>query len=370
MNLRVLDANGNGSDSSVISAIQRAIALKSTYNIRVISLSLGRPPAGSYLNDPLCQAVEAAWKAGIVVVVAAGNEGRNNSGGNLGYGTILAPANDPYVITVGAMKSMGTTSRNDDFIASYSSKGPTLVDHIVKPDLVAPGNLVISVEAPNSTLAKAFPANEVPTSLYLNQNPWMLSSFGGSPAHSYYVLSGTSMAAPVVSAAAATLLQKNPGLTPDQVKARLMKTASKSFPVTSSVFDAMSYASYISYYDIFTVGAGYLDVSAALANNDLAPGSALSPSVTYNATTKTATLNVKGNGIIWGTNGIWGTGIIWGTEPFVGGTSIIWGSAVSWGTATPSGQGIIWGTIDGVAGVAGIAWGKVAPGAASLVRGE
>lgn len=137
INLRVLDANGSGTDTSVISAIARAIALKSTYNINVISLSLGRPPAGSYIHDPLCQAAEAAWKAGIVVVVAAGNEGRNNTAGNQGYGTILAPADDPYVITVRAMKSMTTISRNDDFIASYSSKGPTLIDHIVKPDLLA-----------------------------------------------------------------------------------------------------------------------------------------------------------------------------------------------------------------------------------------
>src|SRR5262249_10975398 len=131
VNLRVLDGNGKGTDSMVISAIQRAIALKSTYNIKVINLSLGRPVMESYLQDPLCQAVEQAWKAGIVVVVAAGNEGRNNSKGTQGYGTITSPANDPYVITVGAMKDMKTVVRGDDFIASYSSKGPTLFDQIV-----------------------------------------------------------------------------------------------------------------------------------------------------------------------------------------------------------------------------------------------
>ncbi|HEX6544915.1 MAG TPA: S8 family serine peptidase [Bryobacteraceae bacterium] len=78
INLRVLDANGQGSDSAVIQAIERAIALKRTYNIRVINLSLGRPIYESYKQDPLCQAVEAAWKAGIVVVTAAGNDGRDN----------------------------------------------------------------------------------------------------------------------------------------------------------------------------------------------------------------------------------------------------------------------------------------------------
>ena len=157
VNLRVLDANGNGTDSGVISAIEQAIALKNIYNIRVINLSLGRPITNSYLNDSLDQAVEAAWHAGITVVVAAGNEGRNNSAGNDGYGTVLAPGNDPYVITVGCMKSMGTTTRNDDLIASYSSKGPTLIDHFVKPDLVAPGNLVISIEVPGSRWRRHIP---------------------------------------------------------------------------------------------------------------------------------------------------------------------------------------------------------------------
>jgi len=110
VNLRVLDKNGASSDSIVITAIDQAIALKSTYNIRVMNLSLGRPIAESYTLDPLCQAVEAAWKAGIVVVVAAGNDGRINVASNYGYGTINAPANDPYVLTVGVMKTQSITA--------------------------------------------------------------------------------------------------------------------------------------------------------------------------------------------------------------------------------------------------------------------
>ncbi|MCP5116591.1 MAG: S8 family serine peptidase, partial [bacterium] len=145
INLAVLDHQGAGMESDVIAAIQRAVELKDTYNIRVLNLSLGRPVSESFVDDPLCQAVQAAWEAGITVVVSAGNEGRDNSFENEGYGTISAPGNSPYVITVGGMKTRLTPERGDDQIASYSSKGPTLVDHVVKPDLVGPGNRVVSL---------------------------------------------------------------------------------------------------------------------------------------------------------------------------------------------------------------------------------
>ena len=224
MNLRALDAAGTGTDSGVIAAIQRAIELKDLYNIRVINLSLGRPAYESFAQDPLCQAVEAAWDTGIVVVVAAGNLGRDNSFDNEGYATIVSPGNDPYVITVGAMKTKFTATRSDDQIASYSSKGPTVIDHIVKPDLVAPGNRVISLRIPGSDLVTSYPDNTVLLSYY---------SHGGGQTDSsdYFRLSGTSMATPMVSGAAALLLEKEPNLTPDQVKARLMRTATKpGFP--------------------------------------------------------------------------------------------------------------------------------------------
>ena len=136
----------------MIAAIDRAIELKFTYNIRIINLSLGRPIYESFLDDPLCQAVEAAHHAGILVVVAAGNEGRDNSVNSMGYGTIDSPGNDPFVITVGAMKAGGTANKSDDKIASYSSKGPSVVDHFVKPDMVAPGNIIASLRVPGSTL--------------------------------------------------------------------------------------------------------------------------------------------------------------------------------------------------------------------------
>ena len=164
----------------------------------MINLSLGRPVRESYKTDPLCQAVEAAWKAGIVVVVAAGNDGRNNSIGTNGYATIMSPANDPYVITVGAMNDKLSTSRADDVMTTYSSKGPTLLDHVVKPDIVAPGNQVVSLEVTGSKIATYTSVNKVPLSYYQNTTSSANSAV-------YYKLSGTSMAAPMVAGAAATM---------------------------------------------------------------------------------------------------------------------------------------------------------------------
>ena len=157
IDLQALDSTGSGTDSSVIAAIEAAISLKNTYNIRVINLSLGRPIWESYTQDPLDQAVEQAWKAGIVVVAAAGNAGRDLNANPEGYGTVEAPGNDPYVITVGAINTMGTPGLGDDIMASYSSKGPTFIDHIAKPDLVAPGNLVISLQTPTDALGQQQP---------------------------------------------------------------------------------------------------------------------------------------------------------------------------------------------------------------------
>src|ERR1700733_1793453 len=274
LDLRVLDQNGASNDSVVIAAIQKAVQLKSQYNVRVINLSLGRPIFESCSQDPLCQAVEAAWKSGIVVVVAAGNMGGN------GYATVLSPGSAPHAITVGAMKTEATMSTSDDRIASYSSRGPTYGDMIAKPDVVAPGNLVDSLLAPGSTLVKDYPGNVVPASAYTNAH------VSGTPL--YFTLSGTSMATPVVSGAAALMIEREPSLTPDAVKARLMKTASKNFPVMSTAMDPTTGKTYTDYYDLFTVGAGYVDIPAALANSNLVAGSAQSPQVIYNPLISTA----------------------------------------------------------------------------------
>jgi serine protease AprX len=331
VNLRVLDQNGQGSDSAVISAIGTAILLKPLFNIRVMNLSLGRQVYESYTLDPLCQAVEAAWKNGIVVVVSAGNNGRTQA--SEGYGTVTAPGNDPYVITVGAMKPMGTPTRTDDVIASYSSKGPTAGDAVVKPDVVAPGNLLVSLEAPNSTLYNEYPANQVPYSFYMN---------GGSnaPSSSYFTLSGTSMAAGVVSGAVADMLQKTPSLTPDQVKARLMKTAWKSLPSYSSYTDPVSGVTYTDQYDIFTVGAGYVDLEAAITNTDLAKGTAMSPIATFNAATNSVYLNDDPSSV-WNTSATWANAAVWGASQFVAANGAL--TAASTNASTLSGTNALWG---------------------------
>ena len=343
ISLKALDDTGAGTDSAVIAAIQQAIALQNQYNIRVLNLSLGRIVTTSYVNDPLCQAVEAAWQAGIVVVVAAGNNGRDNSLGTNGYGTITAPGNSPYVITVGAMNTVGTLTSTDDNITSYSSKGPTSIDQIVKPDLVAPGNRIISLYQAASWLDVTYPGNAVAKSVYMNDN--------GKSAPAYFELSGTSMATPMVAGAAALMIQQNPALTPDQVKARLMQTATKFAPGYSTATDPVSGITYTSEYDIFTIGAGYLNIPAALSSSAVFQGAALSPAVTYDAASGQvfiqpgALLAVWGTGTVSPTLAVWGTGAVFGTVA-VWGTSTpqafsdIWGSLAVWGTGQASGEAV------------------------------
>ncbi len=338
VNLKVLDANGQGSDSAVIAAIDRAIQLKTTYNIRVMNLSLGRPVRESYKTDPLCRAVERAWDAGIVVVVAAGNEGRNNSVGSNGYGTIMSPGNDPKVITVGAINTLNNWSDADDRAATYSSKGPSAIDQIVKPDLMAPGNSIISLQASGSKLAQSYPANRPAVSSYW---PWAT----GASLY-YFRLSGTSMATPIVAGAAALMVDRDPTLTPDMVKARMMKTARRGMARTVSVYDSATAKWYAVTHDAFTVGAGILDISAAFNSTERAAGSAASPKAQYNSTTKKVSMNFAATGgtnVIWGETGNYSTNVIWG-ENVIWGTNVIWGENVIWGTGGTGGFNVIWGT--------------------------
>jgi serine protease AprX len=146
LNLRVLGDDGSGMASDVIEAIEWSIEHRREYRIRVINLSIGAPVMQPFRDDPLCEAVEKAVRAGITVVVAAGNLGRTVDGKSV-YGAITTPANSPYVLTVGAVDTHGTPQRSDDTLALYSSKGPTRFDLVLKPDVAAPGSHIASAEA-------------------------------------------------------------------------------------------------------------------------------------------------------------------------------------------------------------------------------
>jgi len=208
IDVRVLGATGVGYTSDVIAGIDWAVANRSKYGIRVINLSLGHAVSEPTAIDPLCQAVARAVQAGVVVVASAGNYGLTSTGAPV-LGGITSPGNSPFAITVGAIDTAGTVTRADDTVAAYSSKGPTRYDLAVKPDVVAPGTRIVSLEAQGSYLARNYPS-------------WHIA---GNGRNAYFRLTGTSMATAVVSGGVALLLDANPFMTPGQVKVALQMGA-------------------------------------------------------------------------------------------------------------------------------------------------
>jgi serine protease AprX len=332
ISIRVLNGDGQGTVSQAIRGIEWAVQNRAKYNIRVMNLSFGHEVGESYTTDPLCQAVEQAWKSGIVVVCAAGNNGRvsddrvqglDNEGFGTNHFSIQSPANSPYVITVGAAKSVDGNRANDR-IATYSSRGPSRLDFVLKPDIVAPGNRVVSVNANNSTLDNAYGgSNQVSWKEYRRNNAAGASS-------RYFRLSGTSMAAPVVSGAAALLIQQDPSLTPDTVKARLMLSADRWVRPDGTP-------------DAYAYGAGYLNLPAALASSYVPDLPALSPSLVL---TEDGRILVRTQTGLYGAEEIqglaaWSRRNDWSFQA-------IWGTQAIWGFAAPRGGGwnfqAIWGT--------------------------
>ena len=295
--LKVLDAEGRGYVSDVIAALDYLVAHQDALNIRVANLSIATPVYESYLTDPLTLAAKRAVDAGIVVVAAAGNRGRNPDGQDA-YGGITAPGNAPWVLTVGASSHMGTAAREDDVMALFSSRGPTPLDNAAKPDLVAPG---VGIES----------LSDWSSAYYLSRAPYLLGGTVPTGYLPYLSLSGTSMAAPVVSGTIALMLQANPALTPNAVKAILQ-------------FTSETYAAY----DPLTAGAGFLNAAGAvgLARTFADPAAPAVPSP------------------------VWSGRLIWGNQVFTGGllsaVANAWSPGVTWGaTTTAVGEPIQWGAI-------------------------
>ena len=196
VSVKVGQADGAADVSQVLAAIDWVVQNRNAngMNIRVLSLSFGTDGTQSYLLDPLTFAVENAWHKGVVVVVAAGNAG---------YGStqLNNPAYDPYVLAIGANDSKGTYGVEDDVVPDWSSRG----NAERRPDLVAPGQSIVSLRAEGSLIDESYPTAQVGTRFFKG--------------------SGTSQSAAVVSGAAALMLSHRPTLTPDQVKALMTKNA-------------------------------------------------------------------------------------------------------------------------------------------------
>ena len=364
--LKVLDAYGRGTISRAIAALDWVLANRQRYNLRVVNLSVGAAVRESYWSDPLTLAVKRVVDAGVVVVTAAGNLGRNGSNEVL-YGGVTAPGNAPWVLTVGASSTNGSTRRSDDTVASFSSRGPTYLDWSAKPDLVAPGHGSISLSNPNSMF-------------FATKAEQLVNGTVANSERAYLALSGTSMAAPVVAGAAVLMLQANPSLTPNAVKAILQYTAEER-PGYNALTQGAGFLNTIgavrlaSFFATARAGDAYPLQSGwskkIIWGNQRLAGGALNPSANAFAlaTTWGVSATSSGDNIIWGTtcadgcdNIIWGTSgndnIIWGTG---GDDNIIWGTSgegdnIIWGTQVDA-DNIIWGTDCGGGDCDNIIWG-------------
>jgi serine protease AprX len=248
LNMKVGTADGGVDVSQVIAAIDWVVQHRNDngMNVRVLNLSYGTPSTQSYLLDPLAHAVENAWRAGIVVVAAAGNDYTSTP-------RLTMPAADPYVIAVGAVNHVGTADPRDDVVADFTNGGSATR----RPDLLAPGKSVVSLRVPGSMSDVKHPEGRI-------SGETTGRSFRGS---------GTSQAAAVVSGAAALLLQARPSMTPDQMKALLTRTAD---PLVQNPVPAM--------------GDGVLDIRGAM---EAATPSALWSRQTWQVSTGKGTLEAS-----------------------------------------------------------------------------
>jgi serine protease AprX len=304
--LKVLDSEGQGYTSDVLAAIDFAVANRERLRIDVINLSLGHPIFEPAATDPLVQAVERAAAAGIVVVVSAGNNGYNPVTGEIGYAGVTSPGNAPSALTVGSMRTKKTADRTDDEVSKFSSRGPTWYDGLIKPDVLAPGQGLVSIANSRSKLYSDPLLRDVVTP--------------------YIKLSGTSMATGVTSGVVALVIEAHrkahptaPALTPNLLKAILQYTA---IPVADD--DTTTPAA-------LEQGAGGVNAAGAQA---------LARAIDTSMPVGTSWLEygVLPMSVLGGVNAQWAEHIVWG-DRVVGGDTITW-SLNAWS------EHIVWGDSD------------------------
>ena len=398
LSLKVLDKKGAGKTSSVIAALEFAVANKNRFGIKIVNLSLGHPIYESAASDPLVLAVEQAVRSGLIVVVAAGNFGTNPNTGVIGYAGIASPGNAPSAITVGASNTAGTLVRTDDRVAPFSSRGPSWYDGIAKPDVVAPGTGMRSNLVTNSTLATTYKS--------------LVVTEGGVK---FLKLDGSSMATAVVSGLTAVMLEANhsasyqrwqleqlalrknqrtdyqgtPALTANAVKAMLEYSATPLRDAAGVRYDALTQGSgevngvgalALSYLTDTTrpVGSFWMTAQWPPYTNFGGVDEAWSQNIVW------GTVLVHGSSIVdvrqaaWADNIVWGTGqmddnIVWGTvnddDNIVWGT-LFGGDNIVWGTLF-GGDNIVWGTLFGGNASFGdnIVWGTSANWGDNIVWG-
>jgi serine protease AprX len=385
LSLKVLDGKGSGKTADVINALEFAIANKSRFGISVINLSLGHPIYEPAASDPLVQAIETAVRAGIVVVVAAGNYGYNPAIGQTGYAGIASPGNAPSAITVGADITNNTLTRVDDRLADYSSRGPTWYDGFAKPDVLAPGQSLVSTDAVGSTLDVT--------------NPGLVVKSGATK---YLRLSGSSMATAVVSGLVAVMFEANragaeqrwqdyqnslkrnqrdpfvapAALTANAVKALLEYSATPIHDAQRQIYGPLEQgaglvngtgAVTLAYNIDTTRGAGsyWLTLDPVRATDFGGVSEIWSQTVIWGAALLRGSSVVDLRQAAWEDNIVWGTGafsqvvsgmfsqdednIVWGTlaldeDNIVWGTSVPLSTALTWAGNAGLEDNIVWGT--------------------------
>ncbi len=318
--VKAFDKYGSGSYSDILQAIEYVVENREELNIKVLNLSFSAIPKTYYWEDPVNQALMVAWKMGITVVAAAGNQGPDAM-------TIGVPGNNPYVITVGALsENYSPSDASDDFITSFSSAGPSY-EGFVKPELVAPGGHIQGLLKKDSYIGETYP-------LYNDGN-------------GYFTLSGTSQSTAITSGIVALMLQNNPNLSPDDIKCRLMYSAKVA------VTDAGDLA-----YSVFQQGSGLVDAMSAIEEQAINCANVgmdieleiageehyVGPARRYE---NDGDFYVEGTeGFAW--NGLYNDSLLWGNTQFIS-NSLLWGhtqfssDSLLWGNTQFTNDSLLWG---------------------------